>query len=352
MSAILGLWVLVVAGLVPMVLPINGHTESFSILSAGERTLIVDPGGQPTVFFDYSFSVKESNGPLAQNTFDRLMVSSNLPTSYETYPYYQMRKRGYVRPYYPERGPIINYVGIHPNGSFIFNFNNDGWSNGMYGQPSIHNDGGVFRTYIDVTGLTGPLELYFAVMDYVPGYTSELRVISAGLTTARTPTFWVGENKPTRTSFLDANGNPMLPSGLAYLRTTAAKPLEQTMVLHENFCFAYAMEGDVPGSHSGPLLDILYLENRSGQGEWALLGQVDGSSSPESWLSASLRVPSDLWGVKTSIRFAVHSCDPAPDPTVYLKNIHTYTYVPEPTTVLLFGIGLAGVLIMRSQTRG
>lgn len=188
-------------------LPQYAIAYGFSIYSSGEHTEILDTSGFNTVYFDFSFSVQGITGEVPTNTFDKLMISSNLPDAYESWPYYGMRDRGYIQPYYPEQGPIIIYAGTHSSGDDYQNFINDGWSNAIYAQPSIYNDGGMFRTYIDVSGLIDPLELYFVVTDVLSQYNSELRVTNIGLTTEVTPTFFIDGTKPTRTSAINADGS-------------------------------------------------------------------------------------------------------------------------------------------------
>ena len=79
--------------------------------------------------------------------------------------------------------------------------------------------------------------------------------------------------------------------------------------------------------------------------DWELIGAEwtdEGSSSD--WLSASLLVPEWARGLETQIMFSLFDWGQSTDPTVYLRNISSSSApVPEPSTLLLFGLGVVGL---------
>ena len=118
--------------------------------------------------------------------------------------------------------------------------------------------------------------------------------------------------------------------------------------LQDTFSFDYWWQIDsmppdyIPGEH---LFDVLALQGGEG---WQFIGQIAAYESFTAWLTASLAVPEELWGMKTQIRFVLTDYDPETNPTVYLMNV---SGVSEPSTILLFGTALFGLLGFRRKSR-
>ena len=134
----------------------------------------------------------------------------------------------------------------------------------------------------------------------------------------------------------------------AHLVTTTKTYTTDNLTLGGTFSFEYYWKmGTEP---TEPNLDFLWFNGT----EWQTLGwtlNFDGSS--ESWQSASFYVPSWGRGETAQIMFRVFDLGQETDPTVYLRNIvsNGSTPVPEPTTMLLFGTGLVGLVGTRLRKK-
>jgi hypothetical protein len=111
------------------------------------------------------------------------------------------------------------------------------------------------------------------------------------------------------------------------------------ILLGDTFSFDYFWELGIEPTEFN--LDIIFFRGT----EWETLGwtlNFDGNS--EEWASASFWVPEWARGLEAQIRFSLFDLGQTTDPTVYLRNIGSSTAsVPEPSTLILMGAGLAGI---------
>lgn len=113
--------------------------------------------------------------------------------------------------------------------------------------------------------------------------------------------------------------------------------LTDVITLGSTFSFDYLWEmGTEPTEWN---FDFLVFNGT----EWETLGwNLNFEGSSEGWQSASFYVPTWARGENAQIKFQVFDWGQNTDPTVYLKNIESIP-TPEPTTMLLFGIGIASL---------
>jgi len=118
------------------------------------------------------------------------------------------------------------------------------------------------------------------------------------------------------------------------------------LTLSDTFNFDYWWEmGNEP---TDPNLDILFFYDNEWLSFGGLLPNFDGSSSD--WETFSMYVPEWARGLETQIRFFLADAGQKTDPTVYLRNISSNP-IPEPSTILLVGVGLAGIAGIRRKLK-
>ena len=129
--------------------------------------------------------------------------------------------------------------------------------------------------------------------------------------------------------------------------TTDKTYLTDFITLGDTFSFDYFWEmGTEPTNFN---FDALFFNGT----EWETFGwQLNFSGSSTDWASASFYVPTWARGQSVQIKFSLFDLGQETDPTVYLRNIaSTSAPVPEPSTLLLFGSGLAGFAAMGRKRR-
>lgn len=131
------------------------------------------------------------------------------------------------------------------------------------------------------------------------------------------------------------------------LVTTDQFFLTDFITLGDTFSFDYFWEMESEPTDFN--LDALFFNGT----EWETFGwQLNFSGSSTDWTSASFYVPTWARGQSVQIKFSLFDWGQETDPVVYLRNIaSTSTPVPEPTTLLLFGSGLAGLAAVGRKRR-
>lgn len=150
---------------------------------------------------------------------------------------------------------------------------------------------------------------------------------------------------------ISLNQNPLPTTGIVEGLVTPGYSYYTELLLGESISFDYWWEmGEDPPPYSGQPFDVLALQ---GDGGWQYIGQLSQYEASKEWNNQKISIPQNLRGKKTQIRFVVNDFGSVTDPTAYLKNIKSdyITPVPEPTTMLLFGLGLIGLVVLRRQSK-
>lgn len=160
---------------------------------------------------------------------------------------------------------------------------------------------------------------------------------------------------PNVTTLDFVSTNPVIPVGarfsffsggqVAGLSVSSYFPLVIHKTLGKTFSFDYfwSMGFNPPPYQQGDMFDVLALQAGNG---WQYIGQIDAYDESTGWQTAMFQVPSDLQGQEVDVRFVLTDYYPLTNPTVYLRNI---SGVPEPTTMLLLGLGLVGLTGVRRK---
>lgn len=111
-----------------------------------------------------------------------------------------------------------------------------------------------------------------------------------------------------------------------------------------SFDYWWEMGMTPPPYQSGLNFDVLALQGGDG---WQYIGQFDAYNSSTDWATAVFSLPGKF-DPGTQLRFVLNDYYPESNPIVYLRNI-SITYVPEPTTLLLLGLGLIGLAGVRRK---
>lgn len=115
-----------------------------------------------------------------------------------------------------------------------------------------------------------------------------------------------------------------------------------------SFDYWWEMGLKVPPYQQGYNFDVLALQEGSG---WQYIGQIDAYTSSTGWMTAGFSLPEPV-RTGTQFRFVLNDYYPDTNPLIYLRDISIHTPIPEPSTMLLVGSGLIGLVGFRKKFKG